>query len=121
MKQNLTQVTSQLARVRDRVQGALLEARREPGDAAILAVSKQQSVTAIETLFRAGQSDFGENFVPMFFGDDQTDEGGFEVVQNASGIAVYIGPPRQPTKALHHLESPKEVAQVLALLVESDP
>ena len=63
MKQGLTQVTSHLARVRDKVQGALLEARREPGDAAILAVSKQQSVTAIETLFRAGQSDFGENFV----------------------------------------------------------
>ena len=63
MKQNLTQVTSHLARVRDRVQGALLEARREPGDAAILAVSKQQPVAAIETLFRAGQSDFGENFV----------------------------------------------------------
>ena len=63
LQQNLTQVTSHLARVRDRVQGALLEARREPGDAAILAVSKQQSAAAIEALFRAGQSDFGENFI----------------------------------------------------------
>ena len=65
--------------------------------------------------------DCGDNPVPMFFGDDQTDEDGFDVVQKANGIAVYIGPPRQPTKALHHLESPKEVAQVLALLVELDP
>ena len=65
--------------------------------------------------------DCGDNPVPMFFGDDQTDEDGFDVVQKANGIAVYIGPPREPTKALHHLESPEEVAQVLALLVELDP
>ena len=63
----------------------------------------------------------GDDSFTMFFGDDQTDEGGFAVVQNASGIAVYIGPTRQQTKALHQLESPKEVEQVLALLAESDP
>ena len=65
--------------------------------------------------------DCGNNPVAIFFGDDQTDEDGFAVVQNAGGIAVYIGPTRQQTKALHQLESPKEVAQVLALLVELDP
>ena len=63
LQQSVTQVTGHLARVRDRVQRALLEARREPGETAILAVSKQQSAGAIEALFRAGQSDFGENFV----------------------------------------------------------
>ena len=41
--------------------------------------------------------------------------------KTASGIAVYIGPTRQQTKALHQLESPKEVEQVLALLAETDP
>ena len=66
------------------------------------------------------RQDCGDNPVPMFFGDDQTDEDGFAVVQNANGIAVYIGPPRQETKALHQLESPAEVAQVLALLAGSD-
>ena len=63
LQQSVTQVTGHLARVRDRVQSALLEARREPGETTILAVSKQQSAGAIEALFQAGQSDFGENYV----------------------------------------------------------
>ena len=61
--------------------------------------------------------DCGDNPLPMFFGDDETDEDGFVAVQNAGGLAVYVGPPRQNTKALHQLESPAEVGQTLALLV----
>jgi trehalose-phosphatase len=52
----------------------------------------------------------------VFFGDDHTDEDGFTVVQDAGGLAVFIGPPRQNTKALHQLESPAEVQQTLELL-----
>lgn len=63
LPQSVTQVTGHLAGVRDRVQRALLQAHRDPGETAILAVSKQQPAAAIEALFRAGQSDFGENFV----------------------------------------------------------
>ena len=48
--------------------------------------------------------------------DDQTDEDGFTVVQAAGGLAVFIGPPRQNTKALYQLESPAEVQQTLELL-----
>ena len=58
----------------------------------------------------------GDNPVVMYFGDDRDDEDAFDVVQESNGIAVYIGPPRQNTKALHQLESPAEVAQVLELL-----
>ena len=58
----------------------------------------------------------GDNPLPVFFGDDQTDEDGFAVVQDAGGLAVYIGSTRQDTKALHQLESPAEVGQVLELL-----
>ncbi len=60
----------------------------------------------------------GDNPLPVFFGDDETDEDGFVVVQNAGGIAVYIGGTRQNTKALHQLESPSEVNQALALLAQ---
>ena len=56
----------------------------------------------------------------MFFGDDRDDESGFAAVQEMNGIAVCIGPPRQDTKALHQLESPAEVAQVLELLENLD-
>ena len=62
----------------------------------------------------------GDNPLPVFFGDDQTDEDGFAVVQAAGGLAVYIGPTRQDTKALHQLESPAEVGQVLELLARLD-
>ena len=62
----------------------------------------------------------GDNPYPVFFGDDQTDEDGFTVVQEAGGLAVYIGTPRQATKALHQLESPAEVGQVLELLAHLD-
>ena len=61
--QSVTQVTGHLAEVRDRVQRALIEADREPGETAILSVSKQQPAAAIEALFQAGQVDFGENFL----------------------------------------------------------
>ena len=61
--------------------------------------------------------DCGDNPLSMFFGDDETDEDGFVAVQNAGGLAIYVGPPRQHTRALHQLESPAEVGQMLALLV----
>ena len=63
----------------------------------------------------------GDSPLPVFFGDDQTDEDGFAVVQDAGGIAVYVGLTRQETKALHQLESPAEVAQTLELLTRLDP
>ena len=69
---------------------------------------------AIKKIFQS----CGDEPLPMFFGDDQTDEDGFVAVQGIGGIAVYIGPPRQETKALHQLESPAEVAEVLTFLAE---
>ncbi|PKB78859.1 MAG: trehalose-phosphatase [SAR202 cluster bacterium Io17-Chloro-G9] len=61
---------------------------------------------------------FPDSPYPVFIGDDQTDEEGFLVVQEAGGLAVYVGPPREQTVALHRLESTAEVHQLLALLLE---
>lgn len=62
--------------------------------------------------------DRGDKPFPVFFGDDQTDEEGFATVQDADGLAVFVGPSRERTLALHQLESPAEVSQVLALLAQ---
>ncbi len=62
----------------------------------------------------------GDNPLPMFFGDDETDEDGFAAVQDAGGLAVYVGPVRGRTLALHQLDSPAEVGQVLELLAMLD-
>ena len=58
--------------------------------------------------------------VPLaaYFGDDLTDEDGFRVVQDAGGIAVFVGPARQPTRALYRVDSPVDVADTLRLLRE---
>lgn len=64
----------------------------------------------------------GGSSLPVFFGDDQTDEEGFAAVQNAGGIAVFVGPARESTVALHRLDTPAEVGEVLALLAQlADP
>ena len=54
----------------------------------------------------------------IYFGDDQTDEDAFRAAQAINGIAVFIGPPRQNTQALHQLESPQELSQTLQLLLD---
>ena len=55
---------------------------------------------------------------PVYFGDDRTDEDGFAVVQEMGGIAVFVGSARQGTVALHQLDSPREVADTLQLLLD---
>ena len=62
----------------------------------------------------------GDLPLPVYFGDDRTDEDGFRVVQAMDGIAVFVGEPREGTVALHQLESPAEVEETLRLLVVGD-
>ena len=58
----------------------------------------------------------GRDALPVFLGDDLTDEDGFQVVQDADGIAVFVGPARQPTRAAYRVDSPREVTETLRLL-----
>jgi len=50
--------------------------------------------------------------VPVFAGDDTTDETGFAVVQPAGGIAIKVG--SGPSLAQHRLDSPRAVFEWLA-------
>lgn len=62
-------------------------------------------------------SRYPEAPLPVYFGDDVTDEDGFSAAQELGGLAVFVGPPRDGTHALHQLDSPQEVAQTLQLLL----
>ena len=61
--QNMGQLKDRLDRVRKEVRAALLAAGRSEKETTIVAVSKKQPASSIEALFKAGQKDFGENYV----------------------------------------------------------
>jgi trehalose 6-phosphate phosphatase len=62
------------------------------------------------------QKAFPQASLTIFFGDDLSDEDGFEIVKQSNGITVFVGPVIQPTKAMYNLNSPMEVTQTLKLL-----
>lgn len=56
--------------------------------------------------------------LPLFLGDDLTDEDGFKVVEQRSGISIYVGEEGGHSAARYSLRSPAEVEAFLARLVE---
>jgi trehalose-phosphatase len=57
--------------------------------------------------------------LPVYLGDDLTDEDGFRAIKNyGSGISVFVGEGDFPSSASYFLQSPDEVAQFLRLLLE---
>ena len=59
----MSQVTTKLMMVRQRLELAALAAKREPEDIQLLAVSKTFPAIAVEEAMHAGQTAFGENYV----------------------------------------------------------
>jgi len=57
--------------------------------------------------------------LPIYIGDDVTDEDGFKVIENyGSGISVFVGERDHRSSARYFLESPTEVARFLSILLE---
>ncbi|MFO0851282.1 MAG: trehalose-phosphatase [Gemmataceae bacterium] len=54
--------------------------------------------------------------LPVFFGDDQTDEDGFRAATD--GLTVLVGPPR-PTAAQYRVDGPEQVTEFLRWAVET--
>ena len=63
-------------------------------------------------------AEFPAGTLPVFFGDDLTDEDGFAAVAELGGVSVLVGPARQPTRAAYRVDSPREVAETLTLLAD---
>jgi trehalose-phosphatase len=58
------------------------------------------------------------NVLPVYIGDDSTDEDAFEALKN-KGITVLVGSPRKFSTAQYYLAQPQEVTEILKLMVDS--
>jgi len=68
---------------------------------------------------RYGKGGRKSGLLPVYMGDDQTDEDGFQVIEKyGSGITVHIGETRLDSSARYFLKSPQEVQQFLTMLLE---
>lgn len=54
--------------------------------------------------------------LPVYLGDDLTDEDGFKVIEKNSGISVFVGEQSFPSVARYFLKSPDEVIDLLRML-----
>jgi trehalose-phosphatase len=66
---------------------------------------------------RYGRTKTKKDLLPIFLGDDQTDEDGFKVIEKHSGISIFVGDKPVHSAARYYLKSPAEVEQFLERLV----
>jgi len=68
---------------------------------------------------RYGKGGRKSRLLPIYLGDDLTDEDAFKVIEKyGNGISVFVGDDKQDTVARYFLKSPAEVAKFLGLLLE---
>ncbi len=59
-----------------------------------------------------------KSLLTVFLGDDTTDEDAFRVVRRPSGWSVFVGGAKEDSAAEYYLDSPAEVEEFLARLIE---
>lgn len=70
---------------------------------------------------RFGKTKTKKELLPIYLGDDQTDEDGFKVIEKHDGISVFVGEEIGSSAARYYLKSPAEVEQFLEQLIHPVP
>jgi len=65
-----------------------------------------------------GKPKVKSELLPIFLGDDQTDEDGFKVIESHGGISILVGEDTAGSAARYYLKSPSEVDEFLSLLIQ---
>eukprot|EP00658_Telonema_sp_P-2_P023179 TRINITY_DN19282_c0_g1_i6.p1 TRINITY_DN19282_c0_g1~~TRINITY_DN19282_c0_g1_i6.p1 ORF type:complete len:672 (+),score=180.90 TRINITY_DN19282_c0_g1_i6:105-2120(+) len=79
---------------------------------------------AVEWLLHVIRQDYpGTEIVPIYIGDDVTDEDAFRVLGPLGGIGVFVGeqPSASDTEALYYVEDPVQVKELLHNFVKKVP
>ncbi len=58
--------------------------------------------------------------IPIFLGDDLTDEDGFKVIHRHRGISIFVGESESDSDAQYFLRSPSETEEFLRILLNKD-
>jgi trehalose 6-phosphate phosphatase len=80
-------------------------------------MNKGNAIRMLINKYRKGNLINSRTLLPIYIGDDQTDEDGFRVVEEYdNGISIFVGDPQAPSMARYFLNSPDEVIEFLRML-----
>jgi len=66
---------------------------------------------------RYGKGGWKSGLLPLYIGDDLTDEDAFKVIENYGGITIYVGEGNNQSAASYYLKSTEEVANLIEELL----